>query len=428
MAINFPDSPSNGDTTTLAGKTYTFDSSKSKWSPSGAVTLSALSVGAEGTASGDGGIAYNGAGVFSFTPAVAAGSSVTSYAAPTNFPSSGNSVGDFAFATNAPKALYVWDGAEWDRIYSDSQEGPTFTTSPNSSYELTPNANTDVTISASANDGFPISYSVVTNPTNQAQATITQPTTGTFRFAASNSSSNAGSMTAKFIADDGVIKKTASSTFSLDFFPTSGAVIWDFAQGAYSGSGTTLNDSTNNSNYTLTLSSTGGTYTSNSHYTTAVNQTINWGSRLNPYNAKTVMTVSKYPTGTGTTLRIAQGTGSFIGRTQNQNDIHWESYSGSGTKLETWSGETIVAHVNGTSVTTQVAAWNAQTLGQYQTWFMSGGNFRSDATYGAGYMNPSHELRAIIMWDRILTVAEKETAHATYRSRLGASNMPAWGT
>lgn len=80
MAINFPDSPSNGDTTTLANKTYTYDSSKSKWSPSGGITLSALSVGSEATASGDGAISYNGAGVFSFTPAVAAGTGVTVHA------------------------------------------------------------------------------------------------------------------------------------------------------------------------------------------------------------------------------------------------------------------------------------------------------------------------------------------------------------
>ena len=399
MAINFPDSPTNGQT----HLEWTYNSTTGAWSQSNTGTA-----GADGADGAD-------------------GSSVTAYANATAFPSSGNTVGDFAFA-NDTKALYVWDGSEWDRIYSDSQEGPTFTTSPNSSYELTPNANTDVTISASANDGFPISYSVVTNPTNQAQATITQPTTGTFRFAASNSSSNAGSMTAKFIADDGVIKKTASSTFSLDFFPTSGAVIWDFAQGAYSGSGTTLNDSTNNSNYTLTLSSTGGTYTSNSHYTTAVNQTINWGSRLNPYNAKTVMIVSKYPTGTGTTVRMGNAA-SFIGRTQNQNDIHWESYANTSTGLQAWSGETIVAHVNGTSVTTQVAAWNAQTLGQYQTWFMSGAIYPSTVTYGYnGFGTPAHELRAIIMWNRILTAAEKETAHSVYRTRLGASNMPAWGT
>jgi hypothetical protein len=149
-----------------------------------------------------------------------AGSSVTSYAAPANFPSSGNTVGDFAFATNAPKALYVWDGAEWDRVWSGGQEGgPTFTTSPNSTYALTGGANTDVTVAASEPDGFPITYSVVTNPTSPSQLTgaVSQPSSGVFRFAASNTASNAGSFTAKFIADDGVQKTTSSSNLSLAF-------------------------------------------------------------------------------------------------------------------------------------------------------------------------------------------------------------------
>jgi len=147
---------------------------------------------------------------------------VTVYNNYSDLPSSGNTDGDLGWVkdvsgSGATKALYVWDGAEWDRVYSDAQEGPEFTTSPASSYDLTGGNNTDVTVAASDPDGFPIEYSVVTNPTNQAQATITQPSTGTFRFAASSSSSNAGTFTAKFVADDGVQKATASASFSLSF-------------------------------------------------------------------------------------------------------------------------------------------------------------------------------------------------------------------
>ena len=104
MAINFPDSPTNGQT----HLEWTYNSTTGAWSQSNTGTA-----GADGADGAD-------------------GSSVTAYANATAFPSSGNTVGDFAFA-NDTKALYVWDGSEWDRIYSDSQEGPTFTTSPNSS-------------------------------------------------------------------------------------------------------------------------------------------------------------------------------------------------------------------------------------------------------------------------------------------------------
>jgi len=211
-----PSSPSAGDlwfdSSTAELLVWYVDGSSNQW------------VGVSGTA-GQQGVAGS------------AGSSVTSYAAPTNFPSSGNTVGDFAFATNSPKALYVWDGAEWDRVWSGGQEGgPTFTTSPSSSYTLSGGANTDVTVAASDPDGFPVEYSVVTNPANQAQATITQPSTGLFRFSATSNSSNAGSFTAKFIADDGVQKATSSSAFSLAF----GVLVDYLIVGAGGGGGVSL--------------------------------------------------------------------------------------------------------------------------------------------------------------------------------------------
>jgi len=150
------------------------------------------------------------------------GGGVTVYNNYSDLPSSGNTDGDMGWvkdvsASGAKKAMYVWDGSEWDRVYSDSQEGPAFTTSPNSSYALSGGANTDVTVAASDPDGFPITYSVVVNPANQAQATITQPSTGTFRFAATSNTSNGGSFTAKFVADDGIYRVIASTTFSLTF-------------------------------------------------------------------------------------------------------------------------------------------------------------------------------------------------------------------
>jgi len=214
-----------------------------------------------------------------------AGSSVTSYAAPTNFPSSGNSVGDFAFATNTPKALYVWDGSEWDRIWSGGQEGgPTFTTSPSSSYTLSGGANTDVTVAASDPDGFPVTYSVVTNPTSQAQATITQTSSGVFRFAASNTASNAGSFTAKFVASDGVQKTTASSSLSLSFDPTLSAPI-------RMGFNNNLTNSGTNSGVSAALS-TGGASTYNSSIKKIGTHSIDFGNNNNGAVTTTAPTAS----------------------------------------------------------------------------------------------------------------------------------------
>ena len=52
----------------------------------------------------------------------------TSYANAAALPTSGNSAGDLAFTLDK-KALYNWDGAEWDRVYSGPNETLTWDTS-----------------------------------------------------------------------------------------------------------------------------------------------------------------------------------------------------------------------------------------------------------------------------------------------------------
>ena len=174
MAINFPDSPSDGDTTTLAGKTYTYDSSKSKWSPSGGITLAALSVGSEGTAAGDGGLAYSsGSGVFTFTPAVA-GSAMTVYTGLVGIdgtPSgstyianvSSPSVGDMAFASDTG-IVYVRSSTGWRKI-ATIQEAPTAVTNGDGSALTTSyptagaSAHQDVALKITDPEGFPVTWS-----------------------------------------------------------------------------------------------------------------------------------------------------------------------------------------------------------------------------------------------------------------------------
>ena len=73
-AVNFPSSPSNGDTLTSGNTTYTYNSTKTRWdavTTVNGIQLNSLSVGAEAAASGDGGIAYdNTSGEFTYTPPV----------------------------------------------------------------------------------------------------------------------------------------------------------------------------------------------------------------------------------------------------------------------------------------------------------------------------------------------------------------------
>ena len=170
------------------------------------------------------------------------GAAVTSYANFAAFPSSGNSVGDFGFAQDT-KALYVWDGTEWDRISSGINESPIFSTEPAAVYTLDElGSDTTVTIAASDPEGFPIEYSHATNPSNQTQATITN-IGGTFTFTPSTNNTDAGSFTCRFRASDGTHVSSRTSTFELTFYNGYAAEYLTLTGGnltsvTYSGSGT----------------------------------------------------------------------------------------------------------------------------------------------------------------------------------------------
>lgn len=233
MAINFPDSPSNGDTQTINGSVYTYNSTTGKWdidgdnttnvtvsdtAPSGAVA------GDQWFNSTDGSlyVYYNDGSSSQWVgisgPAGAAGSSgssVTAYDSDGVFPSSGNTVGDFAFASDT-KALYNWDGAEWDRINSGSDALPEITTALPSTLNINPSTNTDVTIAATDPDGFPITYSYDTNPADVSSlvSSVTNQGNGTFTLA---TTSGSGSFTFRAKANDGV--HTAISTSILTLVP-----------------------------------------------------------------------------------------------------------------------------------------------------------------------------------------------------------------
>jgi len=161
----------------------------------------------------------------------------TSYANTAAFSSSGNTVGDFAFAQDT-KALYVWDGTEWDRINSGNDALPIITTSLPSTLNISPSANTDVTIAATDPDGFPITYSYDTNPTDVSSlvSSVTNHSNGTFTIATTTGS---GSFTFRAKANDGVHTTISTSVMTLvpvDNILTNispalpgGQTSWDFA-------------------------------------------------------------------------------------------------------------------------------------------------------------------------------------------------------
>jgi len=144
------------------------------------------------------------------------GGGVTEYANAAALPTSGNSLGDLAVTIDT-KALYMWDGSEWDKIYLGPDMVPEFTSLPLSSYNLSSGSNTLITVAANDPDGFPITYSHDTNPSNQQQAIITN-SGGTFTLVPSSNTSHAGNFTLRFKATDGVHVATQSSTIVLAFY------------------------------------------------------------------------------------------------------------------------------------------------------------------------------------------------------------------
>lgn len=145
-----------------------------------------------------------------------AGASATSYANLAAFPSSDNTSGDMGIATDT-KAVYIWDGTEWDRIYSGPQEMVEWSTASNSSYNLiTGDSSTTISVAATDPDGFGVTYDYLTNPSNPSSATVVQGTgANTNDFSITPDSATLGNFSLRITASDGVSKVSTVSAINI---------------------------------------------------------------------------------------------------------------------------------------------------------------------------------------------------------------------
>ena len=214
MAINFPDSPSNGDTVVLGGTNYTYASSSNSWSPpsSTAITLDSASV-------------TNMIDSDYVSLRSSSGGGVTVYANLAAFPSSGNTAGDLGFATNT-KASYMWDGVAWQRMSIGSQIGPRFTTTPAASLALNADGTTStITVVATDESGFPVTYdwdaysgsTLYNDDSLPSQVTALSQSNGVFTLTPSTATANAGDFSFRVKASDGVLATPITSLISLAF-------------------------------------------------------------------------------------------------------------------------------------------------------------------------------------------------------------------
>ena len=167
------------------------------------------------------------------------GGGATSYANAAALPSSGNTAGDLAFTLDK-KALYNWDGAEWDRIYSGPNETLTWDSALPSAINLEgakrvafgtgDSSRTVFNFSASADaEGFPVTYSYETIPSNPVQLdsafgggtgildSSDHPSRPRITLLPSMRDSDAGDFTFRVKATDGTHVITSSSLITLKF-------------------------------------------------------------------------------------------------------------------------------------------------------------------------------------------------------------------
>ena len=220
MAINFPNSPSNGATHTVGNITYVYDSSKGVWkdSPAGLTQgIDALTdVDISTSAPTNGQILEYNSTSGKFVPADSS-AGVTVYATINDLPLTGVTEGSMALVDSTDK-LYIFSDTGWYSI-------ALVNTSPsisgvNTAYTLAMDG-TALTISVTASDpeGIPITYSIVSDTSGNI-ATVAQGTgsnTNQWTITPSTNTAHAGSFTLVFRASDGTNVASASSTFTLAF-------------------------------------------------------------------------------------------------------------------------------------------------------------------------------------------------------------------
>ena len=214
-ALNFPDSPSNGDTY----QGYTYNSTKGTWAkPAEQDARTAV------------------------------------YANIAALPTSGTA-GDMAYVT-ATNRLYIWTGTGWYNI-ALINNSPTIS-GVNATYELAIDGTaTVITMTATDPEGLPITYSIASD-TSGNTATVTQGTganTNVFTITPSTNDAHAGTFSLTFRASDGVNIASAAASFTLEFKVTNSRYTTALITSVGANNATNVSfDDKSTSNHTITAS------------------------------------------------------------------------------------------------------------------------------------------------------------------------------
>lgn len=340
---------------------------------------------------------------------------VEEYAAEAQLPFP-DTVGSLAFVTGS-NTLYVWDGSAWKQIYSGPNDSPLWTTSPPSSLTLNlGDSASTLTIAAEDPEGFPITYGVDVNPSNQTKVTIVNNNDGTFTLTPDSDFNNYGDITARFTANDGLNFSSAYSTISLIALPQMANLIgwYDFRNtNTYPGTGTDLYDlSTAGNNQTINLGS--ATYGAGIGGTTILNFATNTNIPFDTNifsNVNTAIIILSVPNDGADNQTVLWGPGgsAYVG-------VMDPASAADVGNTFTWTAQ----YVNGTTVGTRQAAWNAMDANLFNSYAITGiGGAAANGfqlnNYGAEWSS-GYEVQAILFWDVALSQSEVQQVHNSFSS------------
>ena len=232
MAINFPDSPSNGDTFTANGKTFVYNSTNTSWRPQ--------------TAAESGGT-----DVLADMAALIA--------------KTGMSNGDQALV-QSNNNLYMYSGSGWYKIATIQNDAPSAITGVDGSYALaTDGAATTITAVSTDPEGFALTWSYTASGLGSI-ATVSQAD-NVFTVTPSTDAANAGSFTLTISATDGINGAVSTvPSFTLAFIVQNSRYTALSVKANATGSNQTFDDASA-SNHTITVAgnSTASTFSPHRH-------------------------------------------------------------------------------------------------------------------------------------------------------------------
>ena len=360
---------------------------------------------------------------------------ITRYVNLAAFPSSPTAA-DLAYA-NDTNTLYLYNGTAWEVVASGNDESPVITTEPPTVEQALNSDGTTSTVTMVAQDpeGFDIVYGIAyktannARPTQLSSDTTINQSTGVYTFTPTTTVANAGTFRARLSASDGARITTRFVDFNLSFYPVEDSAIlgrYEFTNTTSynpSVSTTALNDLSGNGNNQTIVNP--GTHTGSSNMTFNTNTTIAFSG----LNATKAWFVLYYPTA-GWDQAILFGA---VGSTHYATFQNGNTSTYYGTNYSAHSGETIVDRVNGTNPgNNRGTGYSAMNISQMNSVINSG----TDMTPSTGlqynsYANwqKQHYVRAMVFFNRVLTLTEMEDLHNHYRTEWVAAGgtMTTWG-